>query len=71
MTPSTEITFLVQEDPEGGYVATALGHSIVTQADDFAKLKDAVRDAVQCHFDAATRPKAIRLHYVRDEVIAA
>lgn len=53
MTPTTEITFFVQEDPESGYVATALGHSIVTQADDFNKLIDAIRDAVQCHFDAA------------------
>lgn len=71
MKAVTEITFLVQEDPEGGYVASALGHSIVTQADDYPKLRLAVRDAVQCHFDEAVRPKAIRLHYVRDEVIAA
>ncbi len=71
MPPSPEITFLVQEDPDGGYVASALGHSIVTQADDFPKLREAVRDAVQCHFEDAQRPKMIRLHYVRDEVIAA
>ncbi|HYF14098.1 MAG TPA: hypothetical protein VD971_03390 [Phycisphaerales bacterium] len=69
--PVAEITFLVQEDPDGGFVASALGHTIVTQAEDFESLKHAVRDAVQCHFDEAERPRLIRLHYVRDEVIAA
>jgi hypothetical protein len=33
-----------------------------------ASLRRAVRDAVKCHFPRAkTRPKAIRLHLVRDE----
>ena len=27
-----EIIFLVEEDPEGGYTANALGESIITQA---------------------------------------
>lgn len=52
MPPSSEITFLVQEDPDGGLVASALDHSIVTQADDLPKL----RDAVQCQFEYAQRP---------------
>jgi hypothetical protein len=29
-----------------------------------------VRDAVICHFEEADRPKIIRLHFVRNEVIA-
>ena len=67
----TEIVFLVEEDPDGGYTARALGQSIFTQADDLAGLRDNVRDAVRCHFDdEATRPKIIRLHRVHDEVIA-
>jgi hypothetical protein len=72
-TPNgSEIVFVVEEAPEGGYVAYAAGHSIVTQADDAESLKTAVKDAVQCHFDAdATRPKVIRLHFVHDVVIAA
>lgn len=61
MPAPSEITFLVQKDPEGGYVASALGHSIVTQADDYSKLRIAVRDAVQCHFEEARGPKAIHL----------
>ena len=66
----TEIVFLIEEDPEGGYTARALGESIFTQADDVVSLKEMVRDAVRCHFpDEVNRPKVIRLHFVRDEVI--
>ena len=68
----TEIVFLVEDDPDGGYTARALGESIFTQADDLKKLREMVRDAVRCHFpDARNYPKAIRLHIVRDEVIAS
>lgn len=45
-----EIVFQVTDDPDGGLVASALGHSIVTQADDMDQLCEAVRDAVRCHF---------------------
>ena len=68
----TEIFFLVEVDPDGGFSARALGESIFTQADDMERLKEMVRDAVRCHFpEEAARPKYIRLHWVRDEVIAA
>ena len=67
----SEIVFLVEADPEGGLVASALGHPIVTQAEDDVELRAMVRDAVRCHFDGPDRPKVIRLHFVRDEVIAA
>ena len=67
----TEILFLVEEEAEGGYVARAMGDSIVTQAEDLEQLREMVRDAVRCHFpDEGKRPKLIRLHLVRDEVIA-
>ena len=66
-----EIIFLVEEDPEGGYTANALGESIITQADNIEELRENVRDAVRCHFpDEATRPKMIRLHTVHDEVLS-
>jgi hypothetical protein len=68
---SIEIVFVVEEDPEGGFVASALGESIVTQAESVTSLHAAVRDAVACHFEESRRPKIIRLHHVRDEVIAA
>lgn len=66
-----EIVFLVEEAPEGGYTARALGESVFTEADTLPQLHDAVRDAVHCHFDTDKAPKLIRLHFVRDEVIAA
>ncbi|KAM3103208.1 2-oxoisovalerate dehydrogenase [Phormidesmis sp. 146-12] len=68
----TEIVFLVEDDPDGGYTARALGEAVFTQADDLKTLREMVRDAVQCHFpDEQNRPKVIRLHIVRDEVIAS
>jgi len=67
----TEIIFSVQESPEGGYEARALGHSIFSQANSLEELKTMLRDAVACHFDAAEKPSVIRLHFVKDEVISA
>ncbi len=67
----SEIVFLVEEDPEGGLTARALAEPIFTQADNLEALREMVRDAVRCHFpDRADRPRLIRLHFVRDEVIA-
>ena len=66
-----EIIFLVEEAPEGGFTARALDASIFTQAESTEELHTRVRDAVRCHFDSDKIPKMIRLHFVRDEVIAA
>ena len=65
-----EDIFIVEEAAEGGYTARALGISIFTEADDLRELHAQVRDAVQCHFEDADRPKVIRLHFVREELIA-
>jgi hypothetical protein len=65
----TEIIFSVAESPEGGYEAQALGLPIFTQADTLEELKPMLQDAVRCHFDEADRPRIIRLHMVKDEVI--
>lgn len=65
----SEIIFLIEESPEGGYDARALGYSIFTEADTMDELKEMVRDAVRCHFDDEERPQMIRLHMVKDEVI--
>ena len=56
-----EIIFTVDEVPEGGYEARALGYAIFTQADDLQELKAMVQDAVRCHFEDAERPRVIRL----------
>jgi hypothetical protein len=65
-----EIIFVVEEAPEGGYTAHALGVSIFTEVDDLKDLENQVRDAVRCHFEEQELPKIIRLHFVREEVIA-
>jgi hypothetical protein len=65
-----ELIFVVEEAPEGGYTARALNAPIFTEADTLAELPDQVRDAVRCHFDEGRAPKVIRLHFVREEVIA-
>ncbi|OGA65456.1 MAG: 2-oxoisovalerate dehydrogenase [Betaproteobacteria bacterium RIFCSPLOWO2_12_FULL_65_14] len=67
----SEIVFVVEEAPEGGFTARAVGESIFTEADDLVQLHERAREAVRCHFDQDKAPKLIRLHYVRDEVIAA
>lgn len=67
----SEITFLIEDAEEGGYVARAVGASIFTDADDLAALYCNVREAVQCHFDEPDRPAQIRLKFVREEIIAA
>jgi len=66
-----EIIFVVEESPEGGYAARALGYSIFTQGENLEELRKMVRDAVACHFDEVDKPSLIRLHLVRDEVIPA
>jgi predicted RNase H-like HicB family nuclease len=67
----TELVFQIEDDPDGGYTAKAVGASIFTEADTLEQLRDNIRDAVTCHFEKPEdRPKIIRLHFTRDEVIA-
>lgn len=56
----SEIVFLVEEAPEGGFTARALGESIFTQAESFDDLREAVRDAVRCHCGIDTALRLIR-----------
>ena len=65
-----ELIFLVEEAPEGGFTAKALGAPIFTEADTLEDLHEQVRDAVHCHYDEGQEPKVIRLHFVREEVLA-
>ncbi len=64
-----EIIFMVEESPEGGYEAWAPGHSIFTEADSLDEVKEAIAEAVRCHFDEDEMPSIIRLHVVREEVL--
>ena len=68
----SEIIFEVREDEvDGGYNAMALGYGIHTQGDSIEELRSMVKDAVNCYFDKTMEaPLMIRLHFVRDEVLA-
>jgi hypothetical protein len=70
MVVVTELVFVVEEAPEGGYVARAIGEAIFTEADDLDALREQIRDAVRCHFDEPDRPRVVRLHMVHDELLA-
>ncbi len=65
-----EIIFLVEEALEGGYTAKALGESIFTEGDTIEEIKANIKEAVECHFDEGNKPKLIRLHLIKEEVIA-
>ena len=65
-----EIIFLVEEAPEGGYVARALGYSIFTESDTLDAIREEIKDAVRCHFDEDQKPSIVRLHFIKEEVFA-
>jgi predicted RNase H-like HicB family nuclease len=67
-----EVIFEVREDEvDGGYTASALGVGIHTQGETLEELRANVKEAVGCYFDETMdAPSLIRLHFVRDEVLA-
>ncbi|HEV8083460.1 MAG TPA: hypothetical protein VGP55_09680 [Chitinophagaceae bacterium] len=65
-----EIIFLIEESLEGGYTAKAIGESIFTEADTMEEIRNNIKEAVECHFDEGKKPKLIRLHMIKEEVIA-
>ncbi len=65
-----EIVFVVEEDPEQGYSAKALGYSIFTEGDTLTELKDNIKDAIKCHFDKDDMPLYVRLHIITEEKFA-
>jgi hypothetical protein len=69
-TAAKEIIFVIENSDEGGYTAKALGVSIFTEGETLDELKKNVKDAVKCHFDKSEIPQIIRLHFVKDEVMA-
>jgi hypothetical protein len=66
----SEIIFIVEEAPEGGYAARALGESIFAQGENLTELQKNVRDAIACHFDEGQGPRILRLHFVKEEIFA-
>jgi predicted RNase H-like HicB family nuclease len=65
-----ELVFEITQESDGGFVAEALGESIITQADTWEELRTNVREAVNAFYFDRPAPQRLRLHLVRDEVIA-
>ncbi len=70
MPKAIEIIFIVEEALEGGLTAKALGESIFTEAETMEELRENVKEAVECHFETDAMPKVIRLHMIKEEIIA-
>ncbi len=66
-----EIVFLIEESIDGGLEARALGYSIFTEGETYEEVKRNIREAVKCHFEENDMPCIIRLHSVKDEVMAS
>ena len=65
-----ELVFEVTQEGDGGFVAECLTESIVTQADTRTQLREQVLDAVRAHCFDRPLPRSVRLHLVRDELLA-
>jgi hypothetical protein len=65
-----EIVFNVTQENDGGYVAECLSQDIFTQGDTWDDLRANVREAVSAFFFDQPKPSAVRLHLVRDELLA-
>jgi hypothetical protein len=65
-----ELVFEVTQEADGGFVAEALGESIFTEADSWDELRRNVREAVKAFYFDRPVPARLRLHLVRDEVLA-
>jgi predicted RNase H-like HicB family nuclease len=66
----SELVFEITQEPDGGFTAEALGESIFTQADTWEELRANVQEAVEAFYFDRTKPSSLRLHLVRDEVLA-
>lgn len=65
-----EIVFSVTQESDGGFVGECLSHDIFTEGDSWDELRANVQEAVSAYFFDQPKPSAIRLHLVRDEVVA-
>ena len=65
-----ELVFEVTQEADGGFVAECLTEEIFTQGDTWEELRANVREAVAAFVGEGDPPSAIRLHFVRDEVLA-
>ena len=68
----SELVFEVTQEEDGGFCAECLSENIFTQGDSWDALRQNVREAVRgYYFDRPQTPRQIRLHLVRDELLAS
>jgi predicted RNase H-like HicB family nuclease len=65
-----ELVFEITQEADGGFTAEALGESIFTQGDTWSELRTNVQEAVEAFYFDRPRPMSLRMHLVRDEVLA-
>jgi len=67
-----ELVFEVMQEADGGFCAECLSENIFTQGDTWEAVRRNVQEAVRAYyFDQAEAPRQIRLHLVRDELLAS
>jgi hypothetical protein len=67
----SELVFEVTQEEDGGFCAECLSENIFTQGDNWEALRKNVQEAVRAYyFDQPLAPKRVRLHLVRDELLA-
>jgi hypothetical protein len=67
---SSELVFEVIQEQDGGFVADCLNENIFTQADTWEELRENVKEAVSAFFFDGPTPSSVRLHLVKDELLA-
>ena len=65
-----EIVFEITQEADGGFCAECLTESIFTQGDTWDELRANVKEAVEAFYLDRPKPAGIRLHLVRDEMLA-
>ena len=65
-----ELIFEITQEQDGGFVAECLTESIFTEADTWEQLRLHVKEAVGAFYFDRPMPEGIRLHLIRDEVLA-
>lgn len=65
MDDDQRFEIIVEQLPDGTYLARSFGCCIVTEADNLADLKTQVREAVCCHFDEDCAPRGLLLRFIK------
>jgi predicted RNase H-like HicB family nuclease len=67
-----ELVFEVIQEADGGFCAECLTEAVVTEGDTWEELRKNVKEVVRAFYfdEPAKLPESIRLHLVRDEVLA-